>query len=388
MAIGVLTKVFRPDVVNEVIAAAGVLEQRRRSLPARLTLYFTLALWLFPRMGYDGVLRQLVEGLRWARPGWQGWTVPSTGSITKARVRLGWPVFQALFARVAGSRGTETTPGVFWRQHRITAIDGTTLDVADTPSNEDAFGRPRAIRGPGPFPQARIVIHAECGTRALIGAALGGCRTGEQTLATDLLAGMGPGMLVLADRNFPSYTLWRDAAATGAELLWRMSASFTLPVLQVLPDGTYLSRLQKGRGRGRQPPITVRIIEYSVTDDQGGVSELFCLATTLLDPETAPAAELADLYTRRWQAETLLAALQCDRSSAGIVLRSQHPDGVRAEVWAGLCVYQAIAELICDTADHHDGLDPSRISFKRALQAARRTTGTFPPDPPRARRTR
>jgi hypothetical protein len=379
VVIGVLTRVFRPDLVDEVVAASGVREQRTRSLPARLTVYFTLALWLFPRIGYDGVLRQLVEGLRWTRPGWQGWTVPSTGSITKARVRLGWPVFAALFARIAGLRAIETTPGASWRRHRVTAIDGTTLDIADTPANEAAFGRPRAISGPGPFPQARVVIHAECGTRALIGATVGGHQNGEQTLALDLLAGMGPGMLVLADRNFPSYTLWRDIAATGADLLWRMSASFNLPVQRVLQDGTYLSALQKGRGRDKQPPITVRVIEYTITDDHGGVSELFCLATTLLDPELAPAAELADLYTRRWQAETLLAALQSDRGSAGIVLRSHHPDGVRAEIWAGLCVYQAIADLICDTAEH-SGLDPNRISFKRALTAARRTTsGAFSP---------
>ncbi|CRK57038.1 Mobile element protein [Alloactinosynnema sp. L-07] len=111
VAIGVLTSVFRPDLVDEVVAEAGVREQRTRLLPARLTVYFTLALWLFPRVGDDGVLRQLVEGLRWTRPGWQGWTVPSTGSITKARAKLGWPVFADLFARIAGLAGDRVDAG-------------------------------------------------------------------------------------------------------------------------------------------------------------------------------------------------------------------------------------------------------------------------------------
>jgi hypothetical protein len=163
----------------------------------------------------------------------------------------------------------------------------------------------------------------------------------------------GPQMLVLADRNFLSWKLWRDAAATRAELVWRVSDSFTLPVLERLPDGSYLSRLNPPRKKDGEP-ITVRVIEYSVStrDEYGATtSELFCLATTLLDPQVWPIEEFPDLYHERWRAETLLDAVKTDlRGGPDILTRSQSPDGTRQEIWALFCLYQALADLVGDAA--------------------------------------
>jgi Transposase DDE domain len=246
--------------------------------------------------------------------------------------------------------------------------------VPDSAANAAFFGRGSNGSGtPNPYPQLRAVVLAEGGTRALLGAAPGPYRSGEQSLAGDLLAALGPGMLCLADRNFPSYALWRKAAATGAALLWRLSASFTLPVLEVLADGSYLSELKPARKRDG-PPIRVRIIEYTVwttTETGEQMSELFCLATTLLDPDQAPAAELAMLYHDRWQVETGIGEMKTIvRGGAEVVLRSQDPDLVEQEFWAMLCVYHAIRDLIAQAAKP-TGLHPARISFKHAAEAAR-----------------
>ncbi|MDT3446343.1 hypothetical protein [Pseudofrankia sp. BMG5.37] len=122
-------------------------------------------------------------------------------------------------------------------------------------------------------------------------------------------------MLVIADRGFYSFRLWADAAATGADLLFRMSAGPELPVVEPLPDGSYLSFLLDPRVRGRrsnqkhrgsavlEEPSgpTVRVIEYEVTNRDGS-GDLFCLITTILDPTDAAAAELADAYNQRWGA--------------------------------------------------------------------------------------
>jgi hypothetical protein len=403
VSIGVLTKVFPPALVDAVIDEAGAREQRKRSLPARMTVYVTLAMWLFMGSGYDTVVRQLVEGLRWSRRGWGTWRVPSTGSITKARARLGPQPLRLLFDRVAGPVATPGTAGVFWRGLRVTAMDGSTLDLPDSPANALEFGRPTSQHKPGPYPQVRLVGLAECGSQALIDMAFGPFRTGEQTLAADLIDSMTAGMLVLADRNFAGIQLMSAAAATGAELLWRMPANFSLTVKQVLPDGTYLTELiarNGGKGRVRRR-LTVRIIEYSVlttdattdtdtdtdTDGDGDgdgdgeqVSELFCLATTLTDPATAPALELAQLYAQRWEFETLLGALKTRQRGPRIVLRSHTPDGVRQELWAMFCVYHALRELIVTAADPA-GVDPRRISFTHTLRAAGRSL-TAPPFPP------
>jgi hypothetical protein len=394
VAIGVLTRVFPPGLVDEVVDAARARELRSRSLPARLTVYFTLALWLFMGCGYDTVLRNLVEGLAWTRAGWGQWRVPSTGSITKARTRLGPEPLRLLFARVAGPVGgvaggdatRHAMPGVFWRGLRLVSLDGTTLEVPDSPANGQEFGYPTGTDDwRGPFPQVTLVVLAECGTRALIDAAFDGYRTGEQTLAARLAPAMRHGMLVLADRAFPSVKLWLTASEQGAELLWRVKAKkFTLPVLQVLPDGTYLSEVISGKGRHQQR-ITVRVIDYTVTttSDTGvETSELFRLITTLTDPATAPAAELAELYHQRWQVETLFHAMKTtQRGGPTVVLRSHRPDGIRQELWAMLCTYHALRELMA-TAAGTASTAPLRISFTRALHAARRSlapAASFPP---------
>ncbi|HEX2810372.1 MAG TPA: IS4 family transposase [Kineosporiaceae bacterium] len=374
ISIGVLARTFTPALLDEVIDAADAREIRYRRLPARLVVVFTLACWLFTRSGYGLVMSRLADAHALRGQGWGNWQIPSTGAIAKARARLGPEPLKLLFHRVAGPVGTRATPGVFWRGLRVAAVDGFTLDLADTAENASFFGRGgNGSASANPYPQLRALVLAECGTRALLGGVHGASTAGEQTLATDLLGAFGPGLLVLADRNFASWRLWRAAAATGAQLCWRISASFTLPVLQVLPDGTYLSELKPPRKKDG-PPVRVRVIEYSITttaEDGQQVSELFALATTLLDPAQAPAAEeLAELYHDRWQAETTIGDLKtAQRGGPETVLRSKTPEMVEQEFWAMLCVYQAVRELIGHAAP--SGLDPGRVSFKRTLQAAR-----------------
>jgi hypothetical protein len=373
ISIGLLAQTFPPSVLDEVIEAAGVRELRYRRLPARLMMVFTLACWLFMRSGYGLVLSKLADAQALTGAGWGDWQVPGTGAITRAKAKLGAKPFKLLFARTAAPAGTADTPGVFHVGLRVATVDGFTLDVPDSPDNAAFFGRGgNGSDSRNPYPQLRALVLAESGTRVLLAAAYGPSSTGEQTLATDLLPAMRPGMVVLADRNFASWKLWRAAAATGAQLCWRMSASFKLPVLQVLPDGTYLSELRPPRLKDG-PPIRVRVIEYSVTStDENGqeTSELFALATTLLDVTVYPAIGLAGLYHARWQAETGIGELKTIiRGGPEVVLRSQTPAMVEQEFWAMLCVYQAVRDLISQAAP--SGLDPGRVSFKRALEAAR-----------------
>jgi len=210
-------------------------------------------------------------------------------------------------------------------------------------------------------------------------------RTGEKTLAVDLLGRLGPGMLCLADANFACHQLWAMAAGTGADLLWRAGAQPGLPVREVLGDGTYLSRLAAPRQLRKQgaQDITVRVIEYRLEDASGAVTETFALITTLLDPDTAPARELAGLYHARWEIETALGAFKTEMKGAGIVLRSKTPAGAEQEIWALLCAYHAIREPICAAAALASQ-DPLRISFVNALDVVRGPAGhpgSFPPSP-------
>jgi hypothetical protein len=235
----------------------------------------------------------------------------------------------------------------------------------------------------------RVVALAETGTRCLQGAALGALGTGEQPLARVLWPRLGAGDVVVGDRNFLSYEDLKAVVATGAHAVLRVKAGVDLPVLARLGDGSWISRIAdpavSARLRRRKqkvsaaqiPGIEVRVIEYTVETepDQAGeqeVSELFCLVTTLLDEQLYPMVDFPDLYHDRWQIETAIGEVETRlRGGADVVLRSRTPELARQEVYGLLCVYQAIRTLILAGAEHAK-LDPDRISFTRALQAAAR----------------
>ncbi|MFD0582250.1 IS4 family transposase [Dactylosporangium darangshiense] len=379
IAIGVLTRVVPPGLVDEVVAATDAGEVRKRLLPARVVVYFVLAMCLFSGQGYEEVARLLTEGLAWARR-WQGrWEVPSTAAISRARARLGAEPLRVLFDRVCRPLATEATVGAFYRGWHLVAVDGSTLDVPDTPSNVEAYGRPGSSRGPGraAFPQVRVAALAECGTHAMFAAATGPLSVHETTLARRLFGQLRAGMLLIADRGFVGFDLWAEAAATGADLLWRVKTNMVLPVVALLPDGSYLSRIVAAGDRKRTNPATVRVVEYTLA----GADTVYRLITTILDPQQAPAADLAALYAQRWEFETALDEVKTHQRGPGMVLRSRHPDGVEQEVYGFLLVHYAIRELMWQAAQHA-GEDPDRISFTRTLNVIRRQVtaqAAFPP---------
>jgi hypothetical protein len=377
VALGVLTRTFPPGLVDAVVESTGRAEQRNRLLPARLVVYYVLALALFSQSGYEEVMRSLVEGLAW-ETGWQQhWSVPSQPAISQARARLGEEPLKELFKRACVPFATESTLGAFYRRWRLMSIDGSCLDLADTPENDAAFGRPRSGRGEkvGAFPQLRLVALGECGTHALVGVAIGACSDGETTLARGLLERVGEGMLVLADRNFFGFELWNEVRAAGAELVWRTKSNHSLPIDERLPDGSYLSHVQANKDRWRlKNPVVVRVVAYDLDDPgrrQAGDND-YRLITTITDPTLAPARELAALYPERWEFETTLDELKTHQRGPRVVLRSKSPEGVRQEVYGYLCTHYAIRALMAETA-RHNGIDPDRVSFTGALRASRRS---------------
>jgi hypothetical protein len=336
---------------------------------------------LFSDASYEEVMRQLVEGLSWAS-GWErAWEVPSKAAIFRARQRLGSEPLGLLFDAVAKPLGSVCTRGAFWRDLRLMSLDGTTLDVADTQANAEAFGRPGSSRreGGGAFPQLRLVGLAECGTHAITSAALGPYETSENELADELLGALAPGMLCLADRGVYSFERFKTARETGAQLLWRVKSNMRLPREQTLPDGSYLSSVYAHADRhAHSDPARVRVIDYQL-DDPGlsQAEQRYRLLCTIQDSEQAPAAELAELYSERWELEGTIDELKTHQRGPRVVLRSKSPDGVYQEAYGFLCTHYAIRRLMHDAALKAD-IDPDRLSFTRSLRAARRSTRSHP----------
>jgi len=383
VSVGVLTRVFPPELVDEVIAEVGRTEQRHRSLPARVMAYFSIGMALYSEGSYEDVLAQLTDGLSWAS-GWQEeYSPPSKSAIFQARARLGSEPLVALFERVARPIGGEAAPGVWLAGRRLVAIDGMCLDVADTGANSAHFGRPGVNKGEqAAFPQARVVALAECGTHAVFAAEIGTYSQSEATLTELLLDRLEPGMMLLADRGFFSFALWRKATATGADLLWRIRTDAYGPKashVRDLDDGSWLAHLQKSTER-KSEPMLVRVIDYTIEDGRENPTT-YRLFTTLLDPAEVTAVDLAAAYTRRWEIELTFDELKTHQRGPRTVLRSKSPDLVLQEIWGHLCCHYAIRSLMAQAATHC-GHDPDRVSFVAALRITRQTLahpGAFPP---------
>src|SRR5215210_33801 len=319
ISLGVIARAVPPVRVRQVLAETGRASERERDLPAPVMVYYAIALALY------------------------------MGSST----------------------------GAWYRNRRLVSLDGSCLDVADAEANRAAFGVPGASRGESAFPQLRFVALVENGTHVLFGARLGRYAEGETTLAHKALAALRPDMLCLADRQFFGHALWQAAAASGADLLWRVKHNLRLPREAVLADGSYLTTVypsDKDR-RHRTGGVRVRVVEYRLE----GVAEaepLYRLVTTIFDPAKAPAAELAALYHERWEIEGALAELKPHLRGAQVVLRSKTPELVRQEFWGLLLAHFAVRGLMHEAALKADE-DPDRLSFLHAVRVVRRKLPLF-----------
>jgi Insertion element 4 transposase N-terminal len=402
ISLGVLSSAVPRDVVDDAVAVTGKGAKRAGGkLPPHVMVYFVMALALFADDDYEEVAARLTETLR----GWgcweREWEVPTRGGITQARKRLGPEPLAEVFSQVAEPVAGLDTIGAFLGPWRLMSLDGMEWDVPDTAPNRAAFGSRAGSEGQAAYPKIRAVTVSECASHAAVlaamGPAAGGKGSGEQTLARQLFPRLEGDWLVIADRNFYCWKDWCAAAGTGAALLWRVKSDILLPVLELLPDGSYRSVLvsPKITGRKREALLQsarqggdqdedqaryVRVIEYDVPDRDGdGKDELITLVTTITDLRLAPAEALARAYHERWEHEGGNQQLKTYLRGPGKVLRSQSPAMAEQEIWGYLLAHYAISALICAAATAA-GTDPDRVKFKRTLRIIRRAVGpAFPP---------
>jgi hypothetical protein len=376
ISLGVIARTFPLDQVQQILADTGKASVRERDLPAHVMVYYAIALALYMGASTREVMRCLLEGLRWLW-GAEAIRVAGKSGISQARTRLGAEPLRQLHDRLVRPVATRTTRGAWYRHWHLISLDGSCLDIADTDENRATFGRPEARRGESAFPQIRFAALVENGTHVLFGARLGRYEEGETTLAHGVLTALRPGMLCLADRQFFGYALWQAAAATGADLLWRVKHNLRLPREARLADGSYLTTIypnEKNR-RHQANGVRVRVVEYRL-EGIAGAEPLYRLVTTILDPAAAPAAELAALYHERWEIETALDELKTHLRGAQTVLRSKTPELVRQEFWGLLLAHFAVRGLMHEAALRADA-DPDQLSFLHAVRVVRRKLPLF-----------
>ena len=378
MSVNVISRFYPREVVCSALSSGGQESRRRRDLPAEVMVYYVIVMALFRSVSTREVLRCLVDGLRWSCADLP-MRVSGKSSISRARSRLGAAPFSALRERCVVPLATRETVGSWYRGWRLVAFDGSTLNLPDEVRNREKFGLPASSRGDSAFPQARVTMMVELGTRAALAWTAGPFRESEAEQAERLLDEFSPGMLVLADRYYCGFPLWSRAVETGADLLWRLRGNHAFPVHEALTDGSWRSVI-RGSGRDRRKSTgerPIRIIAYRFD----GRDEIYRLATTILDPEQAPAEELAALYHERWEIETTYDEIKTHLLGPGAILRSKTPELVYQEIDGLMLAHYAVRRLIHEAAGTARE-DPDRLSFVHATRVMRRRIvqpGGFPP---------
>jgi hypothetical protein len=356
--LGELTRIVPFDMVDAVVEETGRTQQRVRMLPSRVVVYLLLAAGLFAEVGLLGVWAKLVAGLDGL-----GLTRPSATAVWQARMRVGVAPLRALFDLLRGPASGIRTGGVWWCGLLVSAIDGTVLDVPDSPGNAARLGKNRSQHGTAGYPQVRLVALVACGTRAVLDAGFGPMSRGVTPDAVRLLRSLHAGMIVLLDRGFDSNDFLTAVAGTGADFLVRLCGNRKPRVLCRYRDGSYLSLIGGAR---------VRVIECEITisTTAGTRTGIYRLGTTLLDPQRFPAFSIVRLYHERWEVESVYLEIKSTLLGRR-VLRSTNPVLIAQEIYALLAIYQVVRIAIADAVQATEGVDPDRASFTIAVQTAR-----------------
>jgi Insertion element 4 transposase N-terminal/Transposase DDE domain len=357
-----LTQLIPLRRLAAILTRTGRGSERRRSLPAEAVIWLVIAMTLFAADSIPKVWRRLHPT--------RDDPEPTDGAFTQARQRLGVAPLRQLFLETARLMATHQTVGAFYRGWRLMGLDGTVLDLLDTPANAHTFGRPTTGRAEGAFPQVRLLALCELGTHAVCGLAIKPICHGEPSMVSALLDQLGPGMLLIWDRGFFSYELIHSVCQRGAHLLARVKSNTILKPLRRLDDGSYLAKIYPDAGARRHDRrgFLVRVIEYTHDDpNRPGAGERHRLITDLLNPNDLPAPEAPLVYHERWEEELALDEIKTHLSGRAVPIRSKTPAGVVQEIYGMVLAHYIVRRLMHDAAVVASQ-DPDRLSFTDSLR--------------------
>lgn len=360
------------DVQSRIKAALAArppaVHVRRSPLDPVLVFWLVLAMGLLRSLSIPNVFARLMEAWRRVVRGLPLRPV-TDGALAHARHRLGVAPVRHLFE----SLGAEVDPEPSFHGRRVWAMDGTVLTVADTASNEAAFGRHVASSGRSAFPQLRLVTLASALTHEVRAARWCRYDVSEMRAARPLLREMGPGDLLLLDRGLGSIANATQLVEQGADFVYRLKGHIKPRVLRRRAAGDHdvalTTRSRAGDGPSSRLTIHARMIVYTVAR-----GETVRLLTSILD-ERVGALEFIELYHMRWEVELAYDELKTHlaATASGAVdttFRGLTGPRVEQELWATLALYNLVRRLMADAAEVHH-IDPRQISFVDSLEVVR-----------------
>lgn len=365
-----IQKLLPADRIEQICREINYSWRKRMLSPAVTVLHMILAA-IWPEESFNASWQVLWAAVASRYPELAGRS-PSRGTVSKARGRL--PL--ALWERICGllSQQAQTLAEGFacWRDHRVVLVDGTCVSMPDEPELVEAFGVNQGYRGKGRYPLARVVTLCLAGTMSVVAYAVGGYQQGESTLMFPLLSQLRKGDLLLGDRHFAAAHFYWRYQQLGLEFLTRAHQRLKISRIKRVRSygpGDFVGWLKISPIYRRKDPslpekLQVRFLRASIRIR--GKQQTIWLATSLLDAQQYPAAEIVAVYARRWRIEMLFEQLKVRLS--GDVLRSRSADAIRKELAARFAALNLVHSVILESAHAH-GVDPLRISFAHAVRA-------------------
>jgi len=353
-----------PVWIDEALEATGTATVRRRRLPADQVVWMVLGMALLR----DDAIERVVDCLDLALPGRDG--VVAKSAIAQARQRLGDEPMAYLFAATAAAWADKSADRHRWRGLALYGADGTTLRVADTAENREAFGGQNAgpDKGESGYPMVRILALMALRSHMLSAVRFADYRTGEVTLFDELWRELPDDSLTIVDRNFLVADHLTRLARSGTNRHWLTRAKSTtrLKTVRRLGKRDELVEIElSDQTRRAHPDLPAVWQARAITYQRKGFAPSVVL-TSLLDPVQYPASEIVALYHERWEIELGYDEIKTHMLARQETIRSKTVTGVRQEIW-GIAIAYNLVRLEMERAADEAKVEPTRISFVYAL---------------------
>lgn len=365
--------------VKRSLDLADKWHQRECAMKAPLVMCFVFMMMLHRSLSLADLVVKLLFQYRSELPDLSLRAV-TTEALCHARRRLG-PEPLRLFFQAQAAR-VRPTPGPLGL--RIWAIDGVAFSVADTPSNEAHFGRPKASRGETAFPQFKAVTLVDTTSRQIGGVVNLPPKGSERDGAVALLERVPTGDMVVLDRGYPAAWLFKLCKKKRIRVVARISGSWKPTLVKTLGVGDCIVEIRgevpeayrESLEESKRVSLRMRMVEYQIGDH-----ERVSLLTDLMDPKRYPAVEIAKAYHLRWECEISYDEVKNHLAAVAtggldLVFRSKTPDGVLQELYALLALYNMVRGLMAEAGRRH-GVNPLDISFISTIRIIQETTPRY-----------
>lgn len=301
----------------------------------------------------------------------------NTGPYCKARLQLLLSHLKSAVTSSGQALHQQASKAWLWNGYQIILLDGTTVLMPDTKSNQKVYPQ-QTIQKPGlGFPIIRLVGLLSLSTGSCIDYALGtfqGKGSGETSLFSKLIEALGKNDLLLADRYYTTYAIMALLIKKGTPFVFRqrsnVKSDFRLGHRLGVKD--HIIRYKKPK----RTPVWMPEAQYAELPGELFIREFsvkgVVYVTILTNAKKYPKITLAELYQQRWKIELDFRTIKTDMGMD--MLRCKTAEMVEKEIAVNLLAYNLVRANIARAACINDK-KPRSLSFMATVQLMRNAVG-------------